>query len=123
MLIPIFGRFGHLLHEIAERCGAEVFVLEKLWGSVFEPEEVIAAMETFKPHVVVMVHGETSTGRVQPLADIGRSCRRMDALFIVDTVATHWGHSCRDRCLDAGCCRWRYTEVPVRPFRNGTYNL
>jgi aspartate aminotransferase-like enzyme len=51
-------------------CGAEVFILEKPWGSVFEPGEVIAAMETFKPNVVAMVHSETSTGRVQPLADL-----------------------------------------------------
>ena len=26
VLVPIFGRFGHLLHEIAVRCGAEVGV-------------------------------------------------------------------------------------------------
>ncbi|ULO06315.1 alanine--glyoxylate aminotransferase family protein [Paenibacillus sp. 19GGS1-52] len=91
VLIPIFGRFGHLLHEIAERCGAEVFVIEKTWGSVFEPDEVIAAMHSFKPNVVTMVHGETSTGRVQPLAEIGRACRELDALFIVDAVATIGG--------------------------------
>ena len=91
VLIPIFGRFGYLLHEIAERCGAEVYIIEKTWGSVFEPDEVIAAMERFKPHVVAMVHGETSTGRVQPLAEIGRACREMDALFIVDAVATIGG--------------------------------
>ncbi|MRN52037.1 pyridoxal-phosphate-dependent aminotransferase family protein [Paenibacillus monticola] len=91
VLIPIFGRFGHLLHEIAERCGAEVFVIEKTWGSVFEPGEVIAAMHSFKPNVVAMVHGETSTGRVQPLAEIGRACRELDALFIVDAVATIGG--------------------------------
>ncbi len=91
VLIPIFGRFGHLLHEIAERCGAEVFVIEKTWGSVFEPDEVIAAMHSFKPNVVAIVHGETSTGRVQPLAEIGRACRELDALFIVDAVATIGG--------------------------------
>jgi len=91
VLIPIFGRFGHLLHEIAERCGAEVFVIEKAWGNVFEPGEIIAAMESFKPQVVAMVHGETSTGRVQPLAEIGRACREMDALLIVDAVATIGG--------------------------------
>lgn len=91
VLIPIFGRFGHLLHEIAERCGAEVSILEKPWGSVFEPDEVIAAMAAFKPHVVAIVHGETSTGRVQPLSRIGRACREMDALLIVDAVATIGG--------------------------------
>ncbi|WP_379132826.1 pyridoxal-phosphate-dependent aminotransferase family protein [Paenibacillus sp. sgz500958] len=91
VLIPIFGRFGHLLHEIAERCGAEVHVIEKAWGSVFEPEEVIAAIDAFKPHVVAIVHGETSTGRVQPLAEIGNACRERDALLIVDAVATIGG--------------------------------
>ncbi|ASA19696.1 pyridoxal-phosphate-dependent aminotransferase family protein [Paenibacillus donghaensis] len=91
VLIPIFGRFGHLLHEIAERCGAEVQVIEKTWGSVFDADEVIAAMDSFKPQVVAIVHGETSTGRVQPLAEIGRACRERDALLIVDAVATIGG--------------------------------
>ncbi|MEK5235519.1 alanine--glyoxylate aminotransferase family protein [Paenibacillus sp. FSL L8-0470] len=91
VLIPIFGRFGHLLHEIAERCGAEVLTLEKEWGCVFDPEEVIAAMKSFKPDIVAIVHGETSTGRVQPLVDIGRACREQDALLIVDAVATIGG--------------------------------
>lgn len=91
VLIPIFGRFGHLLHEIAERYGAEVFTIEKAWGSVFSPEEVLAAIQSYKPDVVAMVHGETSTGRVQPLAEIGRACREHDALLIVDAVATIGG--------------------------------
>lgn len=91
VLIPIFGRFGYLLYEIAERCGAEVFAIEKVWGSVFEPQEVIKAMECFKPRMVAMVHGETSTGRIQPLAEIGQACREMDALFIIDAVATIGG--------------------------------
>lgn len=91
VLVPIFGRFGHLLHEIAERCGAEVFTIEQTWGNVFAPEEVIAAIKRFKPDVVAMVHGETSTGRMQPLAEIGKACRAMDVLLIVDAVATIGG--------------------------------
>lgn len=91
VLVPIFGRFGHLLHEIAERCGAEVLTIEKRWGSVFPPEEVTAAIRSFKPDVVAIVHGETSTGRVQPLAEIGRACREHDTLLIVDAVATIGG--------------------------------
>lgn len=91
VLIPIFGRFGHLLHEIAERCGAEVFTLETVWGSVFDPEEVIEAIRSVKPDVVAIVHGETSTGQVQPLAEIGQACRGQDILLIVDAVATIGG--------------------------------
>ena len=44
-----------------------------------------------KPDVVAIVHGETSTGRMQPLADIGRACREADALLVVDAVATIGG--------------------------------
>ncbi|WP_313997237.1 alanine--glyoxylate aminotransferase family protein [uncultured Paenibacillus sp.] len=91
VLIPIYGRFGYLLHEIAERCGAEVTVLEKEWGTVFDPEEVIAAIRACKPALVAMVHGETSTGRVQPLADIGKACLESGVLFVVDAVATIGG--------------------------------
>ena len=38
VLVPIFGRFGHLLAEIAGRCGAEVPTIETEWGTVFAPE-------------------------------------------------------------------------------------
>ncbi len=38
-----------------------------------------------------MVHGETSTGRIQPLKEIGAACRDQDVLFIVDAVATIGG--------------------------------
>lgn len=91
VLVPIYGRFGHLLHEIAERCGAEVTTIEKKWGTVFEPEEIVAAIKRTKPAVVALVHGETSTGRLQPLEEIGRACRELDVLLVVDAVATIGG--------------------------------
>ena len=79
VLVPIYGRFGHLLVEITE------------WGTVFDPEEVIKAIHAHKPSLVAMVHGETSTGQMQPLADIGKACRDLDILFVVDAVATIGG--------------------------------
>ncbi|SET91896.1 alanine--glyoxylate aminotransferase family protein [Paenibacillus sp. NFR01] len=91
VLVPIFGRFGNLLHELAERCGAEVFTLERPWGGVFPQEEIVEAIRSLKPDVVAVVHGETSTGRVQPLDRIGAACREQDALLIVDAVATLGG--------------------------------
>lgn len=91
VLVPIYGRFGHLLVEISKRCGAEVVTLEKDWGCVFAPEEIIAAVRLHKPKLVAVVHGETSTGRLQPLEGIGEACRQSDALLIVDAVATIGG--------------------------------
>ena len=40
VLVPVFGRFGHLLAEISRRCGAEVHTIEVPWGEVFDPEAV-----------------------------------------------------------------------------------
>jgi (S)-ureidoglycine-glyoxylate aminotransferase len=91
VLVPINGRFGHLLVEISKRCGAEVITLEKEWGTVFEPDEIIRAMKTHAPQIVAIVHGETSTGQLQPLTGIGRACRELEALLVVDAVATIGG--------------------------------
>jgi len=91
VLIPIFGRFGYLLTEIAERCGAEVTIMETTWGEVFDPEQVIKEIKRVKPKIVAIVHAETSTGRMQPLQEIGCACRELDVLLVVDAVASIGG--------------------------------
>ncbi|MBT2626998.1 alanine--glyoxylate aminotransferase family protein [Bacillus sp. ISL-32] len=91
VLIPIYGRFGLLLTEIAERYGAKVLTMECEWGKVFDPEDIIQEIQQARPKIVALVHGETSTGRIHPLREIGEACRAYDALFIVDAVATVGG--------------------------------
>ncbi|MBO1512919.1 pyridoxal-phosphate-dependent aminotransferase family protein [Metabacillus bambusae] len=91
VLIPIYGRFGHLLTEIAERNGADIHIMECEWGEVFDQEEIISEIKRVKPKVVAIVHGETSTGCIQPLDKIGPACRELDVLCIVDAVATIGG--------------------------------
>ncbi|MGN7458053.1 pyridoxal-phosphate-dependent aminotransferase family protein [Paenibacillus pasadenensis] len=103
LLVPIFGRFGHLLTELSQRLGAEVYTIEKPWGEVFEPQEVIEAIDACRPDLVAIVHGETSTGRVQPLEAIGKACRERGILIAVDAVATLGGVPVETDawCLDA----------------------
>jgi (S)-ureidoglycine---glyoxylate transaminase len=91
VLIPIYGRFGHLLTEIAERSGADIHIMECEWGDVFDQEEIINEIKRVKPKVVAIVHGETSTGCMQPLDKIGPACRALNVLCIVDAVATIGG--------------------------------
>ena len=91
VLVPIFGRFGHLLCEIARRAGADVRTIETEWGSVFEPDQVAAAVREHRPSVVAIVHGDTSTTMAQPLAEIGAICREHGALLYVDATATAGG--------------------------------
>lgn len=91
VLVPIFGRFGHLLAEIASRCGAEVRTLEAPWGTVFAPEAIERAMRKHRPKLLALCHGDTSTTMAQPLAEIGRLCARHGALSYVDATATLGG--------------------------------
>ncbi|MBB5325384.1 (S)-ureidoglycine-glyoxylate aminotransferase [Anoxybacillus tepidamans] len=91
VLIPIYGRFGYLLAEICERYGAHVYTIECEWGNVFDPKEVINEIKKVRPKIVAIVHGETSTGCMQPLKEIGEFCREMDVLLVVDAVATIGG--------------------------------
>lgn len=92
VLVPVFGRFGHLLTEIAERCGAEVHTIEVPWGEVFTPEQVEAAVERVRPRVLAVVQGDTSTTMCQPLADLGEICRRHDVLLYCDATASLGGN-------------------------------
>ena len=91
VLIPIYGRFGYLLTEICERYGADVTTIEREWGTVFDPEDVIREIKKVQPKIVAIVHGETSTGCMQPLEEIGKACREMDVILVVDAVATIGG--------------------------------
>jgi (S)-ureidoglycine-glyoxylate aminotransferase len=92
VLVPVFGRFGHLLTEIAERCGAKVHTIEVPWGQVFDPEQVEAAVREVRPKVLAVVQGDTSTTMCQPLADLGEICRRHDVLLYCDATASLGGN-------------------------------
>ena len=85
------GRFGLLLIEIAERCGAEVVPVRGEWGRVLEPDAIAAALAHGRTKLVAVVHGETSTGVLQPLEEIARLAHTHDALLMADAVVTLGG--------------------------------
>ena len=91
VLVPVFGRFGHLKVEIARRCGAEVRALQAPWGTVFPDELLDKAIREFRPSLVAISHGDTSTTMAQPLAELGKLCRKNGALLYVDATATLGG--------------------------------
>ena len=93
VLVPIFGRFGHLLREIAERCGAEVHVIEREWGTVFTPAEIEAAIADTRPKILAIVHGDTSTTVAQPLDELGAICERHGVILYTDVTASLAGNT------------------------------
>lgn len=89
--VPIFGRFGHLMAEIAKRAKGNVHTTEKQWGTTYTFEELKQEIETFKPEVVAIVHGETSTGSLQPIEELAGYTKANNIILVVDAVATLGG--------------------------------
>ncbi|APF34503.1 alanine--glyoxylate aminotransferase family protein [Microbacterium sp. SGAir0570] len=92
VLVPIFGRFGHLLAEIAERALAEVHTIETEWGQVFTPAAIEEAVVRVKPTLLALVQGDTSTTMNQPLDEIGAICAKHGVLFYSDATASLGGN-------------------------------
>ncbi len=88
VLVGVIGYFGERIVEMARRYGADVRVIEKNWGEAFTTAELYAALEEHRPKIMALVHGETSTGVVQPLEDVGEICREFDCLLMVDSVTS-----------------------------------
>jgi (S)-ureidoglycine---glyoxylate transaminase len=93
VLVPVFGRFGHLLCEIARRCQAEVHTIETPWGTVFTPDQIEDAIKRVRPAMLLTVHGDTSTTMRQPLEELGAICQRYGVLFYTDATATLGGNA------------------------------
>lgn len=92
VLVPMFGRFGHLLVEIAERCGAEVHTISVPWGQVVPFSEIKTALLKVKPTLLAMVQGDTSTTMLQPLEELGDLCRQEGVLLYCDATASIVGN-------------------------------
>ena len=58
VLVPVAGRFGQLLCEIAGRCRAEVQKIERPWGEVFPADQVEDAIKRHDPKLIAVVHGD-----------------------------------------------------------------
>ena len=92
VLVLAFGRFGHLLAEIARRARGNVVLLEAEWGTVIDPTRIEEAVRREKPKLVATCQGYTSTTILHPLAEIGALCRANDALLYVDCTASLAGN-------------------------------
>ncbi|MFA0080864.1 alanine--glyoxylate aminotransferase family protein [Vibrio breoganii] len=92
VLIPVIGRFGHLLCEIAQRVGAKVKTIDIEWGEVCPPELIEKAIKEFQPKLLATVQGDTSTTMNQPLKEMGEICQRHDVLFYCDATASVAGN-------------------------------
>ena len=114
MLVAVNGYFSERMAEVARRVGAQVDTIDFPWGKPVDSDELTKKLKTKPYKFVGMVHGETSTGVLNPVGEVGPKVREMGAYFIVDAVTSLGGnelrmddfridalYSCSQKCL--GC--------------------
>jgi alanine-glyoxylate transaminase/serine-glyoxylate transaminase/serine-pyruvate transaminase len=91
VLVAINGVFGRRMKDVAERLGAQVDALEFEWGTPVITEVLEKKIRDEAYKIVAIVHAETSTGVMNPVAEVGKLLKNSDALYLVDTVTSLGG--------------------------------
>lgn len=86
------GAFSDRWHSISKSVGKAADKVSFPWGEAIDPETVRAALRRKKYDAVTLVHNETSTGVMSPIADVAKVIREeSDAVILVDTVSSLGG--------------------------------
>lgn len=86
VLVCANGSFGRRMAEMAARYGADVKLVTAQLGEAIRTEDVAAHIKGVD--MVAMVHGETSTGVLNPVPEVAELVREEGCLFSVDAVTT-----------------------------------
>ncbi|MGI8605490.1 MAG: pyridoxal-phosphate-dependent aminotransferase family protein [Verrucomicrobiales bacterium] len=84
------GAFSDKWYDVSLACGKEAEVLKVEWGRVITPEMVEKKLHAGGFDALTLVHNETSTGVMNPVAEIAQcvKARWPEVMIIVDTVSS-----------------------------------
>jgi len=83
------GAFSDKWLDVSKRCGKDADGLQVPWGSPIRAEEVDKKLATGQFDVLTLIHNETSTGVMSPLAEIATLKKKYpDVMFVVDAVSS-----------------------------------
>ncbi len=83
------GAFSERFRLVATTLGLEVDEVSVPWGQSIDPDLLRQALRRKRYEVVTLAHNETSTGVLNPLAEIAEVVRQeSDALILVDGVSS-----------------------------------
>jgi len=91
LLVLSNGEFGERLARIAAHVGAGVVALAARWGQPFDLAAVEERIAAARPDAVAWVHHETSTGMLNPVAEIAAAARRHGVDTYLDAVSSVGG--------------------------------
>ncbi|MDQ3696444.1 MAG: alanine--glyoxylate aminotransferase family protein [Gemmatimonadota bacterium] len=88
VLCLVNGAFSERFFHIARACGVEADALEVPLGEGHTPEMLADALRRADYDAVTVVHSETSTGVLDPVADLARVAHAAgDVVLLVDSVS------------------------------------
>ena len=83
------GAFSDKWLDVSLRCGKQAEGLQVPWGSPIRAEEIDKKLATGQFDALTLIHNETSTGTMSPLAEIAALKKKYpDVMFIVDAVSS-----------------------------------
>lgn len=88
VVVGIHGVFGQRFAEAVRRQGGDVVAVEAGFGTALDATAMQRAIAGGATRLVAVVHAETSTGVLQPLADIAAAARAAGALLALDCVTS-----------------------------------
>ena len=88
ILILSNGEFGERLHKTSLVHNSQTHLIEVPWGEPFDLQKIESYLERHTIDVIAMVHHETCSGMLNPLAGIGAIAKTRKAIFIVDGVSS-----------------------------------
>ena len=83
------GKFGHMFADVAEACDLEVQRIFTEWLAPVVTEQIDEALQqdpTIKG--VTVIHNDTSTAVINPIAEIGNIVRQHERLLLVDCISS-----------------------------------
>lgn len=87
VLALVNGAFSERFYQIALACGFETDALRVPLGEAHEPDVVADALRAHPYDAVTVVHSETATGVLNPIADLARVVHEAgDVVLLVDSV-------------------------------------
>ncbi len=88
VLSLVNGAFSERFHAIARSCGLTADRLDVPWGEAHDPEALADALKGKGYDAITVVHSETSTGVLNPIADLAKAAHEMgDIAVLVDSVS------------------------------------
>ncbi|KMK63775.1 alanine--glyoxylate aminotransferase family protein [Puniceibacterium sp. IMCC21224] len=88
ILILSNGEFGERLHKTSLIHNKHTYLLQQPWGMPFDPDQIATYLAAHKIDAIAMVHHETCSGMLNPLAAIGAMAKAHGAIFVVDGVSS-----------------------------------